>query len=84
MVLPGRHRIRYAILPHSGSLSSTTIRAAFNFNNPLKLYSHPSPAEVAPMLSAFRITGPDAASLIIDTVKRGEDDEDVWFGSMTR
>ncbi|KAF2099330.1 hypothetical protein NA57DRAFT_37910 [Rhizodiscina lignyota] len=78
----GRHHIRYAILPHSGPLSSATVRAAFNFNNPLKLYSHPSPLTVAPLLSAFHISGPDAASLVIDTVKRGEDDEDVSRGGL--
>ncbi|KAF1999318.1 glycoside hydrolase family 38 protein [Amniculicola lignicola CBS 123094] len=33
----GRHFIRYAILPHSGALSETTIKKAFNFNNPLKI-----------------------------------------------
>lgn len=78
----GRHHIRYAILPHSGPLGPTTVRAAFNFNNPLKVYSHASPLSVMPLLSAFRVTGPDSASLVIDTVKRGEDDEDVSRGEL--
>lgn len=78
----GRHHIRYALLPHSGPLSSTTIKTAFNFNNPLKVYYHPSPSVIAPLLGAFRITGSD--TLVLDTVKRAEDDEDVSRGELPR
>ena len=35
----GRHTIRYAILPHAGPLDSRTVRAGYNFNNPLALES---------------------------------------------
>ncbi|KAF2836234.1 glycoside hydrolase family 38 protein [Patellaria atrata CBS 101060] len=74
----GRHHISYAILPHSGPLDHRTVRTAFNFNNPMKVYSHPDKQSVVPLLSAFNIIGDK--SLIIDTVKRGEDDEDVSAG----
>ncbi|KAF2187131.1 glycoside hydrolase family 38 protein [Zopfia rhizophila CBS 207.26] len=79
----GRHHIRYAILPHSGPLTESTVRTAFNFNNPLKVVGHKSKpfSEAKPsLLSSLRISG--AANLILDTVKRGEDDEDVSRGEL--
>jgi alpha-mannosidase len=69
----GRHHIRYAILPHSGSLSQTTIKTAFNFNNPMRLLS--SDSKVVKSLSPIRLTG--SPSLVLDGVKRGEDDEGI-------
>jgi alpha-mannosidase len=74
----GRHHIRYAILPHTGSLSETTIRTAFNFNNPLRLVSCQSQTRM--LESPIRVTG--SPSLVLDTVKRGEDDEDVSRGDL--
>lgn len=71
----GRHHIRYAILPHSGSLSSSTVRTASAFNNPFRFAHHPSPSSVSPLLSSLKISGAD--NLVLDTVKRGEDDEDI-------
>jgi alpha-mannosidase len=80
----GRHHIRWAILPHQGDLSSTTVRAGYNFNNPLKLVQ--SPQSIATSASAFRapirLTG--NPSLILDTVKRGEDDSDVSRGELPK
>lgn len=76
----GRHHIRYAIFPHTGPLSPTTIRTAFAFNNPLKVHSHPNPHSIRPLLSALHISG--APNLILDTIKRGEDDEDVSRGEL--
>jgi len=35
----GRHHIKWAIMPHQGALSSETVRAAYNFNHPLRLVS---------------------------------------------
>ncbi|KAF2806132.1 uncharacterized protein BDZ99DRAFT_466406 [Mytilinidion resinicola] len=71
----GRHHIRYAILPHTGPLSTLTIRTARAFNSPLHLGTHASPASIAPLLSSLRISGAD--NLVLDTVKRGEDDKDM-------
>lgn len=78
----GTHSIRYAILPHAGSLGPLTVRAAAEFNSPLRLASAPGAydrlldfgAGVAPV----SLRGD--ASLVLDTVKRGEDDEDVVAG----
>lgn len=80
--------MRYAILPHIGPLSSQTVRAARAFNNPIKLLPtsnpdyHPLDSPLAPLLASFRVTGPDAAAIILDTIKRGEDDEDVSRGEL--
>ncbi|KAL1963370.1 hypothetical protein VTN77DRAFT_8386 [Rasamsonia byssochlamydoides] len=73
----GRHHIRYAILPHAGNLDHRVIRAGYNFNNPLIL--HPASGnENANAFEAISLTG--SKSLILDAVKRGEDDEDVSRG----
>ena|ERR1700761_1403345 len=76
----GRHHIRYAIFPHIGPLDHRTIRAGYNINNPMKLHYHPSPSTISPLLSAFKIEG--SPSLVLDTIKRGEDDIDVSHGEL--
>jgi alpha-mannosidase len=75
----GHHRIRWAMAPHRGSLSSRTVRAAFNFNNPLKLVKlATSQSSSEPyILDRFPITLTGDDNLVLDWVKRGEDDEDV-------
>ncbi|KAI8311850.1 Alpha-mannosidase [Colletotrichum sp. SAR11_240] len=74
----GKHTIRWAILPHEGPLGPDTVRAAFNFNNPLKLMwmSADSP------LRGFPVVLDGDKNLILDTIKRGEDDEDVSSGDL--
>ncbi|KAI8300404.1 Alpha-mannosidase [Colletotrichum sp. SAR11_59] len=74
----GKHTIRWAILPHEGPLGPDTVRAAFNFNNPLTLMwmSADSP------LRGFPIVLDGDKNLILDTIKRGEDDEDVSSGDL--
>jgi alpha-mannosidase len=69
----GHHSIRWAIMPHQGGLGAETVRAAFNFNNPLKLMS----ASKESCLNTFPIVLKGDDNLVLDTVKRGEDDEDV-------
>lgn len=77
----GRHRIRYAILPHAGPLDHRTIRTARNFNTPMKVYSHPASSSTASsLLSSIKLEGSPA--LILDCIKRGEDDEDVSRGEL--
>lgn len=74
----GRHRIRYAIMPHSGSLDYRTVRAGYNFNNPLILQAA-SGTEDSEIFESITLV--DASpSLVLDAVKRGEDDEDVSRG----
>ena len=75
----GRHHIRWAILPHQGSLSSTTVRAGYNFNNPMTILQSKFADTILNSLD-LRLTGDP--SLVLDTVKRGEDDEDVSRGEL--
>ncbi|KAL5316245.1 hypothetical protein ACEPPN_015290 [Leptodophora sp. 'Broadleaf-Isolate-01'] len=88
----GHHRIRWAMMPHRGSLGSQTVRAAFNFNNPLKLMSLAAPKKQLPdepsnkpsILSKapIALTGDD--NLVLDWVKRGEDDTDVSLDALPK
>ncbi|SMQ50893.1 unnamed protein product [Zymoseptoria tritici ST99CH_3D1] len=78
----GRHKMRWAVLPHTGALSETTVRAGFEFNNPMAVHQHPAPETLKSLLSAFKLTPESSPSLIVDTVKRGEDDEDASNGDM--
>ena len=71
----GTHTIRWAIFPHAGALGHATVRKAFEFNNPLKVVAGSPAATDALKKFPVRLTGD--ASLVLDTVKRGEDDEDV-------
>jgi alpha-mannosidase len=75
----GKHTIRWAIMPHEGGLGPRTVRAAFNFNNPLKLLVAKS---ATPMLSQYPVTLKGDESLVLDTIKRGEDDEDISTGEL--
>ncbi|OGE50959.1 hypothetical protein PENARI_c015G12492 [Penicillium arizonense] len=70
----GHHHIRYAIFPHQGPLDFRTVRAGYNFNNPMNLLPGPGSAS----LNDINLTG--NKSLILDAIKRGEDDEDVSLG----
>ncbi|KAL7266692.1 Glycoside hydrolase, 38 vacuolar alpha mannosidase [Rhizina undulata] len=76
----GRHKFRYAILPHAGSVNETVVRTAAAFNNPMRLaYTETSKvAEITDLLSTVTLSGSE--SIILDAVKRGEDDEDVTTG----
>ncbi|KAK3208721.1 hypothetical protein GRF29_77g1744205 [Pseudopithomyces chartarum] len=77
----GRHHTRYAIFPHAGPLDQGTVRKAFEFNNPLRVVSRKaSAASGTPILQAFQIHG--APNLVLDAIKRGEDDEDVSRGEL--
>ena len=77
----GRHHIRWAIMPHVGGLSAQTVRQAFNFNNPMGVYHMSSPLGER-MWNAIRLYGSE--NLILDCIKRGEDDEDVSRGELPK
>lgn len=86
--MTGRHHIRYAILPHSGPLGSNTIRQARNFNTPLRIHTLSSSIRTEgfrrkrELFSSISLTGSPA--LVIDTIKRGEDDVDVSRGELPK
>lgn len=65
-----------------GALDHRTIRTAYAFNNPLSLHRHTSPKSITSLLSSITLHG--LPSLILDTIKRGEDDEDVSRGELTK
>lgn len=79
----GNHKTRYAIFPHEGRLDERTIRKAFEFNNPLKIVGRKAKhgdALHSSLLNPFHIY--NAPNLVLDTIKRGEDDEDVSRGEL--
>jgi alpha-mannosidase len=76
----GRHKTRYAIFPHVGPLTEATVHKAFEFNTPLKIVGHCNTDNSSGLLSMFRIH--NAPNLILDTIKRGEDDTDVSRGDL--
>lgn len=85
----GRHRIRYAILPHEGGLDARTVRAARAFNYPVQLYRSleaekkkaSDEDDTEKLFRSIALSSGTAPSLILDTIKRGEDDEDVRHSS---
>lgn len=80
----GHHHIRWAILPHQGGLGSTTVRTAFNFNNPLKVLEASAKISKDSLQRELPIKLSGSPSLILDCVKRGEDDEDVSHGEFAK
>ncbi|RWA11413.1 hypothetical protein EKO27_g3703 [Xylaria grammica] len=76
----GKHEIRWAILPHRGSLGPTTVRAGYEFNNPMRVLTAP-PTFDAAFFSSHPVQLEGDASLVLDCVKRGEDDEDISHDS---
>lgn len=78
----GRHHIRYAIMPHAGPLDHRTVRAGYNFNHPLSLQRAPSKVAAVNPFRFVHLTG--SRSIILDAVKRGEDDEDVSRGELPK
>ncbi len=76
----GKHEIRWAILPHQGSLGPTTVRTGYEFNNPMKVLTAP-PTFDAAFFSSHPVKLEGDESLVLDCVKRGEDDEDVSHDS---
>jgi alpha-mannosidase len=76
------HHTKWAIMPHQGSLGSGTVRVAYNFNLPMTLVSLLDKKPSKDLFNAITLTG--SKSLILDVVKRGEDDEDVSYGKLTQ
>ncbi|PSR82166.1 glycosyl hydrolase family 38 domain-containing protein [Coniella lustricola] len=80
----GHHKIRYAILPHEGPLGPLTVRAGYEFNAPITLVRKPHhykpTSQALSHHSPVKLVGDPA--IILDCVKRGEDDEDVSVGDL--
>ena len=79
-------------MPHAGPLDHRTIHSAYNFNHPMRILKSisPIPADLNARVKEFAIfrtikleSGTkEPTSLILDTIKRGEDDEDVSRGEL--
>lgn len=67
-----QHKFRFAIMPHVGQPSGALVRTAREFNSEFRLVKGSTHA-----LSAIELDGDD--SVILDAVKRGEDDKE--FGT---
>lgn len=76
----GHHKIRYAILPHEGPLGPTTVHAGYEFGADVTLVRKPRHHTAATFNSPVKLVGDPA--VILDCVKRGEDDEDVTRGDL--
>lgn len=80
----GPHKMRYAIMPHAGPLGPATVRAGYEFGSELKLVRKPHHSSVGANILSFespiKLVGDPA--IILDCVKRGEDDEDVSRGDL--
>lgn len=78
----GRHHIKWAIMPHMGALSHLTVQAAHNFNYPMTLASVISNKPEKDFFKSIQLQG--NPSLVLDFIKRGEDDEDVSRGELKK
>lgn len=70
----GSHDFSYAFYPHKGGLGPDVVKLAHNFNYKL-LHTAGSSDAVKEYVDAITLTGDE--SLVLSTIKRGEDDEDV-------
>lgn len=67
----GRHEFQYGLLPHKGSFNeSDVVKAGYQFNVPLHLRYQ---QKVEAIGSAISVEG--GRNVVIDTIKRGEDDK---------
>ena len=74
----GHHHIKWGILPHKGSLGWQTVKKGFDFNVPIRVAKHSNPAELNSVMSPIKLRG--GTGLVLDTMKRAEDDEDISRG----
>lgn len=77
----GHHKIKYAIMPHSGPLGPTTVRAGYEFGADLTLVRKSPQYTAATCQNPITLVGDPA--VILDCVKRGEDDPDVSRGDFS-
>jgi len=70
----GRHEFCYSLLPHSGSLSETTIAEAYCLNDSIMLIDNSSNKKAAKSTnSGGSLLSTDSPNVVIETVKKAED-----------
>jgi alpha-mannosidase len=68
----GIHKFTYSLMPHSGPLSSETIKNAYFLNDPIIVFENPAPTnKIQSLKSLFKV---DSESVVIETVKKAQDD----------
>ena len=76
----GRHEMRWGLLPHVGPVGQESVRAGLEFNYPVRVERFGGTQEeeknVAALLGSLGVES-RSGGLVLDWVKRGEDDEDV-------
>ncbi|KAG8892780.1 Glycoside hydrolase, 38 vacuolar alpha mannosidase, partial [Tulasnella sp. 417] len=71
----GEHQFSWAVLPHKGHFfESDVVKAAYTFNSPLPI-RHTSSNSTDSLLHTPPFIVEGAPSVILDTVKRGDDDD---------
>jgi alpha-mannosidase len=74
----GTHRFTYSLLPHPGSWGRETIKEAYALNDPLLVYQRDStPTPPARDNRTGTFVSVDRPELVIETVKRAEDDRGI-------
>jgi alpha-mannosidase len=69
----GKHEFSFAVYPHVGTFSESDVaQAAYAFNSPLNLRLGSTFAAAAAKPSLFSVQG--ARNVVLETIKRGEDD----------
>ncbi|KAJ2828124.1 Glycoside hydrolase, 38 vacuolar alpha mannosidase [Coemansia erecta] len=77
----GHHRFRYAVYPHAGTFSeSNVVQEAYQFNVPLLQLPITIPPSLLKPRPFFSLSG--ARNVVLDTVKRAEDDEHSYIVRM--
>ena len=70
------HRFSYSVFPHSGSFKSAgTVKEAYVFNNPLTAVA--ISAQDGSLPEAYSLVKADKENIIIETVKKAEDSDDI-------
>ena len=73
----GHHKFSYALFPHSGPLSESTLSAAYAFNDPAFSYSNkqyePSVEFTSPLWAGEPFIRCSSENVIVETIKRAED-----------
>ncbi|KAF2234544.1 glycoside hydrolase family 38 protein [Viridothelium virens] len=76
----GRHVMKWGLLPHQGPVGQESVRAGFEFNYPVRIRRFAGKdkelGEVGVLLRSLTVES-RSGGLVLDWVKRGEDDEDV-------
>lgn len=74
----GRHVFTYSLLPHQGDWRQGAVdRAGYELNVPLHAAALPAQSAGA-LPEAFALVEADAEHVVVETVKRAEDEPDAW------